>query len=173
MQKHRGGAAPAASTSSPLDEVSQLLWVGFGLGRHGSGGRCAPAARRRAAAEVYVCLADGCYRYEAPRHALLPVSPDDARPFFARPGTGPAPAFALVYVADHSDERQEDDEECGQLPGEGGEALATRMADYCRMAGFRSRRCGPCDPRVPALLRLLPDQQVVLGQAVTLHPKPH
>lgn len=62
-----------------LQELSDLLWAANGINRPSSGKRTAPSAMNAQEIDVYVCMEDGCYRYDAKGHQLEPVSKGDAR----------------------------------------------------------------------------------------------
>lgn len=168
-----GAAAPAgqhAEQALPLEQVSRLLWHGLGLGRRGSGGRAAAAAvAGRCDLELYACLPDGGYRYEAPAHALRRVTPHDCR---ALAGGGSAPALVLVYVVDGADE-ETGCEECGRLPGSDPASIAARVAAYCARAGLEARGVDWVDGPLAALLRLAPGRRVALAQTVRALPAAH
>lgn len=99
---HRPAAtAPAAALRVPLThaQLSELLWAAFGLSRRGSHGRGPLPLHDGVGLELFVCLPEGCYRYEPHEHALLPVTQRDARALASAPGSRVAPALALVAVA--------------------------------------------------------------------------
>ena len=54
----------------PMQELSNLLWSSFGVNRNvgpfGMPGRTAGSASNSQEIDVYVALADGAYRYDAP-----------------------------------------------------------------------------------------------------------
>jgi len=91
------------SEALPLQVLSNLLWVAFGVNRQagafGKPGRTAPSASNSQEIDLYVALPEGVYRYEAAPHRLAPVVAGDFR---ARSGRGAA-AIAPVnifYVVD-------------------------------------------------------------------------
>ncbi len=63
-----------------LQDLSDLLWAANGVNRPESGKRTAPSARNTQDIQVYACLAEGTYRYDAKAHTLVPVSVGDVRP---------------------------------------------------------------------------------------------
>ncbi|MCC8088969.1 MAG: SagB/ThcOx family dehydrogenase [Rikenellaceae bacterium] len=80
-----------------LQNLSDLLWAANGINRPESGKRTAPSAGNRQALDIYLCNADGVYRYDAVNHAPEPVNAGDYRQF-------DAPVY-LVIVAntDHKE----------------------------------------------------------------------
>ena len=170
-----GAAALAgqhAEQALPLEQVSRLLWHGLGLGRHGSGGRAAAAVAGRCDLELYACLPDGGYRYDAPAHALRRVTPHDCRALAGCAGRGSAPALLLVYVVAGADE-DTGSEECGRLPASDPASVAARVAAYCAGAGLEARGADWVDGPLAALLRLPPGRRVALAQTVRALPAAH
>ena len=105
-----GEALAARSThrefsSTPLSdqELSDLLWAANGYNRPEEKKRTAPTAINRQEIDLYVCRADGAYRWDAAENALVQVCTNDLRGLTGRPGPSnfalTAP-IALVYVID-------------------------------------------------------------------------
>lgn len=63
-----------------LQDLSDLLWAAVGINRPESGKRTAPTAMNKQEIEVFVCLPEGAYLYDAQKHELNPVSKGDFRP---------------------------------------------------------------------------------------------
>lgn len=164
---------PQPARTLSLEQVSDLLWAGFGLNRHGSGGRAAIPARGWRALELYVCLPDGCYRYDARDHALLRVTPRDARAFAGWHGAGPPAALALVYVTDRPDDERDAWEETGHLAGAEVPAIAGNVAAHSARAGLSTRGEERFDPRLANLLGLDERQRIVLTQTIALRAAVH
>lgn len=61
-----------------LQDLSDLLWAANGINR-ADGKRTAPSAMNKQDIEVYVCMADGAYLYDAASHSLTLVSSGDYR----------------------------------------------------------------------------------------------
>ena len=83
-------------------ELSNLLWVAFGINRPDGGGRTAATASNSQEIDLYVVLPEGIYLYEAAGHKLTPVVEGDYRGTVGRRRGGRmagAPAI-LVFVAD-------------------------------------------------------------------------
>ncbi|WP_443901320.1 SagB/ThcOx family dehydrogenase [Odoribacter laneus] len=66
-----------------LQALSDLLWAANGINRPESGKRTAPSAMNRQDVDVYVCMAEGAYVYEADQHQLRLVVAKDLRPAVA------------------------------------------------------------------------------------------
>lgn len=169
--RRAGTPQRAASAAISLEQLSNLLWAGFGLDCRGSGGR--PVAGRRGAREVeaYVCLPHGCYRYDACDHALVLASPHDARAWTGSGGIQQAAAIALVYVTDAADET-DTWEETGRIPGADVATIAGKVAASSAAAGLVARGEDWFHPQLEHLLGLRPRQRIALTQTITALPQP-
>jgi nitroreductase len=91
------------------ETLSELLWAAFGVNRprgpFGGVGRTAASASNSQEIDVYVALADGTYRYDAPAHRLELVVPGDLRALAmsrrqSKADGGAGAPVRLIYVAD-------------------------------------------------------------------------
>ena len=78
------------------DEISTLLWAGFGISGD-KDRRTAPTAANRREFTLYAILASGAYKYLPDSNEVEKVSSEDLRPLAA--GNVKAPAYILI-VAD-------------------------------------------------------------------------
>ncbi|MCE3273956.1 MAG: putative nitroreductase [Ramlibacter sp.] len=159
----RSAGGPPASLS--LDQVSSLLWAGFGLNRHGSGGRAPFADPRFPPVAVYALLAEGAYRYDVREHRLLMLTPGDIRTRRRAAGAVPA-ALVLVYVEDGRCAEDPGTEECGVLSGIGAVSIADGVAAYCTSAGLEATAEQHADPHLATSLRLVPGERIAFVQGV-------
>ena len=97
-----------AATPLTLAQLSNLLWVAFGMNRKvgpfGATGRTAASASNSQEIDVYVALEDATYLYDAVTHRLNPVAAGDMRSAAINPPQraslrSMAPV-QLIYVAD-------------------------------------------------------------------------
>lgn len=166
-----GVARAPGAHDLPLEEVSNMLWAGFGLNCHGSGGRAVAGRRGAREVEVYVCLSGGCYRYDACDHALVLVSRRDARAWTGARGPQAAPAVALVYVTDGPDDA-DGWEETGHLAGAEVATIGGNVAAYATAAGLVARGEEWFHPQLARLLGLRAGQRIALTQTVAASPAP-
>lgn len=84
-----------------MQDLSDLLWAANGINRPEAGKRTAPTAMNRQEIDIYVCLPEGAYLYDAKTHSLVPVAKGDFRPAVAggQDFVKQAPV-CLVIVAD-------------------------------------------------------------------------
>lgn len=86
-----------------MQDLSDLLWAANGINRPEAGKRTAPTAMNRQEIDVYVCLPEAAYLYDAKEHALIPIAKGDFRSAVAGPqGFVTAAPVGLVIVADLS-----------------------------------------------------------------------
>jgi nitroreductase len=88
----------------PLQTLSTLLWAAFGVNRPEAGfmenpGRTAPSASNSQEIDLYVCLPQGVYLYEAVPNRLAPVAAGDYRARAGRDAAVKAPVN-IFYVVD-------------------------------------------------------------------------
>ena len=146
--------------------VSNLLWAAFGVNRPDSGKRTAPSAMDWEETEIYVATADGLYVYDAKSQQLIPVLHDDVR---AQTGTQAFVKDAplnLVYVADLAKTRSSSAERDLFVAADAG-FIAQNVYLFCASESLATVVRGSLDrPALAKVLRLRPDQRIILAQSV-------
>ena len=95
-----------AATPLSLSQLSNLLWVAFGVNRKvgpdGARGRTAASASNSQEIDLYIAREDGIYLYDAVAHRLYPVAAGDLRSgaINRQQGFGSTAPVQLIYVAD-------------------------------------------------------------------------
>lgn len=154
-----------STNALPLQTLANLLWAGFGTNRM-DGSRTAPSAMNSQEIDIYVALADGTYLYEARGHRLQPVISEDVR---ARTGgqdyikTAPV---ALLFVADLSRLVKAKPEERERYAGIDTGYISQNIYLYCASEGLASVVHELDRGQLPTLLKLKPDQRLILAQSV-------
>lgn len=77
--EQRQSAREYADKKLSHQDLSNLLWAANGINRPGVGKRTAPSAMNRQEIDVYVCMPEGIYFYDAKSNALNPVVKGDFR----------------------------------------------------------------------------------------------
>lgn len=85
-----------------LNQLSDLLWAGWGFNRPADGKRTAPSSRNVQEIEVYVALKSGLYLYDAGSLLLKQIHKRDIRKFCGTQDFVAEAPVNLVYVADMS-----------------------------------------------------------------------
>jgi SagB-type dehydrogenase family enzyme len=163
-----------AYDSKPLPDqvLSNLLWAAWGINRPESGKHTAPSASNRQEIDVYVTTAQGVYLYDPVGHSLQPVMEGDLR---AATGTQPYVAEApinLVYVADTTKMRVQEDPYLSFYAGADTGFIAQNVYLFCASEGLACCVRGLVDRDALAeKMGLRPTQRVVFGHSVG-YPKP-
>lgn len=154
-----------------VEQVSALLWAGFGVNRPGSWGRTAPSAWDARDIVVYAVMADGVWRYDAREHRLLRVRAGDLRALTGTQDFVSVAPLNLVYVIDQhlAAEGPADPEEHGVLAGADVGCIVENIYLYCAGAGLATVVRGQIERQALAeALGLKPWQRVALAQSVGL-----
>jgi len=155
-----------------LEQVSALLWAGFGVNRPGSWGRTAPTTCDTQEIVVYAVLPEGAWRYDAREHRLLRVRGGDLRALTGTQDFVSVAPLNLVYVIDHARlpaDSGMDPEEHGVLAGADVGCIVENIYLYCAGAGLATVVRGQIDrPALAAALGLQPHQRIALAQSVGL-----
>lgn len=83
-------------------QLSDLLWAGWGINRADQKKRTAPSSRNVQEIEMYVALPSGLYLYVAESHILKQINNKDLRKLTGTQDFVANAALNLVYVADMS-----------------------------------------------------------------------
>jgi SagB-type dehydrogenase family enzyme len=154
-----------------LEQVSALLWAGFGVNRPGSWGRTAPSAGEARRIAVFAVLPEGVWRYDAREHRLLRVRTGDLRALTGTQDFAATAPLNLLYVVEYDRTHRDDTcgEEHGFLAGADVGCIVENIYLYCAGAGLATVVRGQIDrPRVAAALGLRPHQRVAMAQSVGL-----
>lgn len=155
-----------------LQELSDLVWAANGVNRPESGKRTAPSAMNRQDIEVYVCLPEGAYRYDAKAHVLNRVTTADLRPAVAggQDFVKQAPV-CLVLVSDVS--LFGGDEQHRLLTGAVDAGIVSQnIAVFCAATGLATvPRMSMDQEKLRKELKLTKDQHPMLNHPVGFRPE--
>lgn len=151
--------------------MSNLLWAAFGTNRPDSGKRTAPSAMNWQETDIYVATADGLYVYDAKGQQLNPILRDDVR---AQTGTQSYVKDApldLVYVADLAKTGSASADRDMYVAADVG-FIAQNVYLFCASEGLAVVVRGSVDrPALARVMRLRPDQRIILAQSVGYRKK--
>ena len=145
-----------------MQDLSNLLWAGFGINRPETGGRTAPSAVNRQEIDLYVALAKGIYRYEAKENILRLVVAGDLREMTGtQPFVKGAPCD-IIFVVDRSREGN------GRSWAEADAAfISENIYLYCASQGLATViRASVDQQELGQAMKLAPTQEVIFGQSV-------
>jgi nitroreductase len=165
--KDRSSSRSFSREKLPKQVISNMLWAAFGINRPDSGKRTAPSAMNWQEIDIYVATVYGLYLYDAKAHALKTILAEDIRALTGRqPFVQDAPVN-LVYVADFSrmGKAKVDDKVFYSAAGTG--FISQNVYLYCASEGLATVVRGLVDrPALVKVMRLRPDQRVILAQSV-------
>jgi len=151
----------------PRQVLANLLWAAFGINRGDAGKRTAPSAMNWQEIDVYVATAEGLYVYDAKGNKLDPIAAEDLRG-----ATGVQPyvkdaAVNLVYVADLTKTGKAPSEERSFYTAADAGFIAQNVYLFCASEGLAVVVRGGVDrPALSKLMKLRPDQKILLAQSV-------
>jgi len=165
--KDRHSTREYSADTLSLSTLSNLLWAACGVNRPESGKRTAPSAMNMQEIDVYVATAHGLFLYDPAKHMLQPVLNEDIR---EKTGTQPFVKEApvnLVYVANLAKMTRGTDTEKDWYAGVDAAFMCENVYLFCASAGLATVVRGSVDREaLPAVMKLRPDQKVVLAQTV-------
>jgi nitroreductase len=174
--KARRSTRKYSATPLSLQELSDVLWAGFGFtrefagtGKHSPGSHAAPGAHNWQEVDVYVATAEGLYLYDAAENELQGMLGEDVRRFTAheeQPFVLEVPVI-LIYVADL--ERMDDATEWdkGVFPWADSAVIAENVYLYCASGDLATVVRALFDrPALSAAMDLRPTQLVTFSQPV-------
>lgn len=146
--------------------LSGLLWAACGVNRPGEGKRTAPTAKNAQEIDVYVALADGLYRYEAPTHRLRQVAAADVRGLTSGQEFARVAPVALVLVADFTRFKDTAEADAQRYAVFDAGAIAQNVSLYCAAAGLGTVVHELAREPLARAMQLGERQSIIMAQAV-------
>ena len=157
----------------PVEVLSNMLWAAFGINRP-NGRRTAPTANNKQEIDIYVAMAKGLYLYDAKANILNPILADDIRGMTgipAQPYVKEA-AVNLIYVADYSKMKNyyfgtvRDEVKDLYTAADTG-CISENVYLFCASEGLATVVRAEIDrPALASVMKLRPDQKIILAQSV-------
>jgi nitroreductase len=151
----------------PVEVLSNLLWAGFGVNRP-DGKRTAPSAMNWQDIDIYVILSDGLYLYDAKANQLKLILAEDLRGLAGtQPYVKEAPVN-LIYVSDYAKMGEKIPNELKILfSGSHAGFISENVYLYCASEGLATVVRYYIDrPPLASVMKLRPDQKIILAQSV-------
>ena len=165
--KDRKSSRAFSNEKLPMQVLSNMLWAAFGVNRTDSGKRTAPTAMNRQEIDIYVATADGLYLYDAKAHTLKPVLAEDIRASTGSQSFVQEAPVNLIYVADFSKMGKGKEEQKVFYSATDTGFISQNVYLYCASEGLATVVRGLVDkPALAKVMRLRPDQRVILAQSV-------
>lgn len=147
-------------------QLSNLLWAAYGINRP-EGFRTVPAAKNWYEYDIYVLKSDGWFLYEVSKHALLKMGNEDLRIYGGTQDFVKAAPVILVYVADFGRMNDTTDELRKFFSAVDVGYISQNVYLWSASEGLATIILGQVDkPKVHEVLKLKPNQQVILSQPV-------
>ena len=151
----------------PIEVLSNLLWAAYGINRS-DGRRTAPSASNRQEIDIYVAAANGLYLYDAKANLLNPILAEDIRGMTGRQPYVKQASVNFVYVADYSKMGTAKEEIKIHLSAADTGFISQNVYLYCAPEGLVTVVREMIDkPALAILMKLRPDQKIVLAQRVS------
>lgn len=147
-------------------QLSNLLWAAYGINRP-DGFRTVPAAKNWYEYDIYVLKSDGWFLYEVGKHSLLKMGNEDLRIYGGTQDFVKAAPVILVYIADFGRMNDTTDELRKFFSAVDVGYISQNVYLWCASEGLATIVLGQVDKvKVREVLKLKPDQQVILSQPV-------
>src|SRR4030042_985121 len=157
----------------PVEVLSNMLWAAFGINRP-DGKRTAPTARNRQEIDIYVATAKGLYLYDAKKNLLNPILAEDIRGMTGRQPFVKEAAVNLIYVVDYSKIGTVTNEEKDLYSAAATGFISQNVYLYCTAEGLATVvRALIATSDLAGVMKLRPDQKVILAQSVGAPKKTH
>jgi len=162
-------ASVRAFSSEPLpgNVLSNLLWAAAGISRPESGRRTAPTASNRQEMDVYAATAKGLYLYEAKSNTLKLILAKDIREMTGKQPYVKDAAVNLIYVADYAKMNAKSEEDRTIYAAAATGFISENVYLYCASEGLATVVRAFIDrPALAEVMKLRPDQKIILAQSV-------
>ena len=162
--------------SLTLQQLSDLLWAGWGINRPDQGKRTAPSAMNWQEIDIYATLAGGSYVYVAESHSLKFINNKDLRKETGGQSFVADAALNLVFVADMGKRGKKEGDEVKDsdlfMTYSDAAFIAQNIYLYCASAnlGCVVRGSVP-EGNLAADLGLRATQRIILAQTVGVPKK--
>jgi SagB-type dehydrogenase family enzyme len=148
-------------------DLSNILWAGFGINRPETGGRTAPSAMNMQEIDLYVTLEQGCYRYDAKSNTLVRVASKDLRPLAGKQAFVKDAPANIIFVADYSRMKKSSSNDPKSYLIADAAFISENMYLYCASEGLATVVRASIDkPELAKALQLRQDQEIIFGQTV-------
>jgi len=147
-------------------QISSLLWACFGINRP-DGKRTAPSAKDCQETDIYVILKQGAYLYDAKSNQLNLAVAEDLRSLAGTQAFATNAPVTLVFVADQARMGKSSVEEKKNYAYIDVGYISQNAYLYCASEGLVTGARASVDRKALGLmLKLRPDQMIILGQSV-------
>jgi SagB-type dehydrogenase family enzyme len=148
-------------------QISELLWAGFGINRPDAGKRTAPTAMNTQNIDLYVALPEGTFRYDAEKNLLVQINDKDIRSLTGEQGFVKDAAVNVVMVADYTKSNAKAKDEQRFYAAANSGFISQNMYLYCATNGLATVVRAYIDKeKLSEALGLAKTQEVIFAQSV-------
>jgi nitroreductase len=147
-------------------DLSNLLWAGFGINRPATGHRTAPSAMNSQEIDLYVALAEGLYLYEAKPNRLRKISSEDLRSRAGGQEAFQKAPVTLILVADLERLTKASPDTRPFYAAFDAGCISQNLYLFCASEGLASVVHDLDRTPLSAAMKLRPEQRIILAQAV-------
>ena len=176
LLRKRKSSREFSSKPLPLAVLSNLLWAGFGINRP-DGKRTAPSAMNCQDIDIYVIIPNGLYLYDPKANQLKLLLAEDLRGLAGTQAYVKEAPVNLIYVSDYAKLGSKIPDAVKPLYGStslidllsGAHAgyISQNVYIYCASEGLATVVRAFIDiPALSKVMKLRPEQKIILGQAV-------
>lgn len=155
-----------SSKDLTLQQMSNLLWATYGINRP-NGYRTVPSARTFNEFDIYIIKPEGWFVYDPVQHAMLKMGNEDLREFAGTQDFVKNAPVNLIFVADFDRMTGADDEFRKFYSATDVGYISQNVYLWCASEKLATIVRGQIDkPKAKEVLKLRPNQQVILAQTV-------
>lgn len=155
-----------SSKDLSLQQMSNLLWATYGINRP-NGYRTVPSARTFNEFDIYIIKPEGWFVYDPVQHAMLKMGNEDLREFAGTQDFVKNAPVNLIFVADFDRMTGADDEFRKFYSATDVGYISQNVYLWCASEKLATIVRGQIDkPKAKEVLKLRPNQQVILAQTV-------
>jgi SagB-type dehydrogenase family enzyme len=148
-------------------DLSNILWAGFGINRPETNGRTAPSAMNEQEIDVYVTLPEGLYLYDAKNNLLKKINNKDIRALTGNQDFVKDAGANIVFVADYSRTKNGDHNDQKLYAVADAAFISENMYLYCASEGFATVvRAYINKPELAKAMGLKPVQEIIFAQTI-------
>lgn len=148
-------------------DLSNMLWAGFGINRPETNGRTAPSAINMQEIDLYVTLEQGLYRYDAKSNMLVWVSSKDIRALTGKQAFVKDAPVNIIFVADCSRIKKNGQGEAKNYATADAAFISENIYLFCASEGLATVvRASVDKPVLATAMQLRQDQEIIFGQTV-------
>ena len=170
--KERKTVREFSPTVLPAQVLSDLLWAGNGINRPEIAHRTAPSAMNSQEIDIYVATAEGIYVYDAKGNRLEPVAAGDIRSRTGGQDFVKVAPLALIFVADLTRLTKAKPEDKDRYASIDAGYISQNIYLFCASAGLSSVVHELDRSQLGEILKLKPEQKIILAQAVGFPKEP-